>query len=189
MLKYSTYIPPLPWWMNVIFLPSPHSDIVISRSCVPKPIDHLAKEVGLLADEVELFGTTKAKVRLNIVQRLQAQPDGKYVVVTGWAHICEEGNFENVMRFKQLNDRCHRELTEKRLYKFKLAVNNCVLTALHPHLWVKERAPPLSVWCRPWEPTWSLTSLRVYDSRLRAPPLALKVNCGLIRCHVEPSRF
>ncbi|TWW72252.1 C-1-tetrahydrofolate synthase, cytoplasmic [Takifugu flavidus] len=59
------------------------SDIVISRSCVPKPIDHLAKEVGLLSDEVELFGTTKAKVRLNIVQRLQAQPDGKYVVVTG----------------------------------------------------------------------------------------------------------
>ncbi|TNM95582.1 hypothetical protein fugu_016665 [Takifugu bimaculatus] len=54
------------------------SDIVISRSCVPKPIDHLAKEVGLLSDEVELFGTTKAKVRLNIVQRLQAQPDGKY---------------------------------------------------------------------------------------------------------------
>lgn len=60
-----------------------HSDIVISRSCLPKPIDHLAKEVGLLSDEVELFGTTKAKVRLNIIQRLQAQPDGKYVVVTG----------------------------------------------------------------------------------------------------------
>lgn len=56
---------------------------MISRSCVPKPIDHLAKEVGLLPDEVELFGTTKAKVRLNIIQRLQAQPDGKYVVVTG----------------------------------------------------------------------------------------------------------
>lgn len=67
----------------MIFLPTPHSDIVISRSCVPKPIDHLAKEVGLLSDEVELFGTTKAKVRLNIIQRLQAQPDGKYVVVTG----------------------------------------------------------------------------------------------------------
>ncbi|CAG10709.1 unnamed protein product, partial [Tetraodon nigroviridis] len=59
------------------------SDIVISRSCVPKPIDHFATEVGLLSDEVELFGTTKAKVRLNIIQRLQAQPDGKYVVVTG----------------------------------------------------------------------------------------------------------
>lgn len=56
---------------------------MISRSCVPKPIDHLAKEVGLLSDEVELYGKTKAKVLLNVMQRLQAQPDGKYVVVTG----------------------------------------------------------------------------------------------------------
>uniref|UniRef100_A0A8C2ZSD9 C-1-tetrahydrofolate synthase, cytoplasmic n=1 Tax=Cyclopterus lumpus TaxID=8103 RepID=A0A8C2ZSD9_CYCLU len=59
------------------------SDIVISRSCVPKPIDCLAREVGLLSDEVELFGKTKAKVQLKIIKRLQAQPDGKYVVVTG----------------------------------------------------------------------------------------------------------
>uniref|UniRef100_A0A8C4EI93 C-1-tetrahydrofolate synthase, cytoplasmic n=1 Tax=Dicentrarchus labrax TaxID=13489 RepID=A0A8C4EI93_DICLA len=61
------------------------SDIVISRSCVPKPIDRLAREVGLLSDEVELYGKTKAKVQLNIIKRLQAQPDGKYVVVTGYA--------------------------------------------------------------------------------------------------------
>ncbi|XP_061700507.1 C-1-tetrahydrofolate synthase, cytoplasmic [Syngnathoides biaculeatus] len=59
------------------------SDIVISRSCVPKPIDRLAKEVGLLSDEVDLYGKTKAKVQLSIIKRLQAQPDGKYVVVTG----------------------------------------------------------------------------------------------------------
>ncbi|KAK2826220.1 hypothetical protein Q5P01_020434 [Channa striata] len=59
------------------------SDIVISRSCVPKSIDCLAKEVGLLTDEVQLYGKTKAKVQLNIIKRLQAQPDGKYVVVTG----------------------------------------------------------------------------------------------------------
>ncbi|XP_077587777.1 C-1-tetrahydrofolate synthase, cytoplasmic [Stigmatopora nigra] len=59
------------------------SDIVISRSCVPKPIDRLAKEVGLLSDEVDLYGKTKAKVHLSIIKRLQAQPDGKYVVVTG----------------------------------------------------------------------------------------------------------
>ncbi|KAA8582334.1 hypothetical protein FQN60_009074 [Etheostoma spectabile] len=59
------------------------SDIVISRSCVPKPIDCLAREVGLLSDEVELYGKTKAKVQLSIIKRLQAQPDGKYVVVTG----------------------------------------------------------------------------------------------------------
>lgn len=63
----------------------PNSDIVISRSCIPKPIDFLAREVGLLSDEVELYGQTKAKVQLSIIKRLQAQPDGKYVVVTGWA--------------------------------------------------------------------------------------------------------
>uniref|UniRef100_A0A3Q2E442 C-1-tetrahydrofolate synthase, cytoplasmic n=1 Tax=Cyprinodon variegatus TaxID=28743 RepID=A0A3Q2E442_CYPVA len=59
------------------------SDIEISRSCIPKPIDRLAKEVGLLSDEVEFYGKTKAKVQLSIIKRLQSQPDGKYVVVTG----------------------------------------------------------------------------------------------------------
>ncbi|XP_041711200.2 C-1-tetrahydrofolate synthase, cytoplasmic [Coregonus clupeaformis] len=59
------------------------SDIVISRSCVPKPIDRMAREVGLLLEEVELYGKTKAKVQLDILKRLQAQPNGKYVVVAG----------------------------------------------------------------------------------------------------------
>ncbi|KAG7281237.1 hypothetical protein CRUP_019762 [Coryphaenoides rupestris] len=47
------------------------------------PIGCMAVEVGLLSDEVELYGTTKAKIRLSIMKRLQGQPDGKYVVVTG----------------------------------------------------------------------------------------------------------
>lgn len=64
-----------------------NSDIAISRSCVPKPIDRLAREVGILSDELELYGKTKAKVQLSIMKRLQAQPDGKYVVVTGWAAL------------------------------------------------------------------------------------------------------
>ncbi|KAL2098679.1 hypothetical protein ACEWY4_005159 [Coilia grayii] len=59
------------------------SDIVISRSCVPKPIDKLAGEIGVLWDEVELYGKTKAKVQLETMERLRAQPDGKYVVVAG----------------------------------------------------------------------------------------------------------
>ena len=57
---------------------------MISRSCVPKPIERLAREVGLLEDELELYGTTKAKVQLSTMRRLQAQQDGKYVVVTGY---------------------------------------------------------------------------------------------------------
>lgn len=61
----------------------PCSDIVISRSCIPKPIDDLSKEIGIFPDEVELYGKTKAKVQLKILERLQAQPNGKYVVVTG----------------------------------------------------------------------------------------------------------
>lgn len=82
------------------------SDIVISRSCVPKPIDRLATEVGLLSDEVELYGKTKAKVQLDIINRLRAQPDGKYVVVTGYALynkllflLCCRCNMENVLLF------------------------------------------------------------------------------------------
>ncbi|XP_068110344.1 C-1-tetrahydrofolate synthase, cytoplasmic isoform X1 [Hyperolius riggenbachi] len=59
------------------------SDIEISRSCIPKSISKLANEIGLLSEEVELYGQTKAKVLLSTIKRLQGQRDGKYVVVTG----------------------------------------------------------------------------------------------------------
>ncbi|XP_008564471.1 PREDICTED: C-1-tetrahydrofolate synthase, cytoplasmic [Galeopterus variegatus] len=59
------------------------SDIDISRSCKPKPIGNLAREIGLLSGEVEMYGQTKAKVLLSALERLKHQPDGKYVVVTG----------------------------------------------------------------------------------------------------------
>ncbi|XP_019335517.1 C-1-tetrahydrofolate synthase, cytoplasmic isoform X3 [Alligator mississippiensis] len=58
-------------------------DIEISRSCMPKPIGQLAKEIGLISEEVELYGQTKAKVQLSALKRLKDKPDGKYVVVTG----------------------------------------------------------------------------------------------------------
>ncbi|XP_074092256.1 C-1-tetrahydrofolate synthase, cytoplasmic isoform X1 [Macrotis lagotis] len=59
------------------------SDIEISRSCTPKPIGYLAKEIGLLSEEVEMYGQTKAKVLLSTLERLKHQSNGKYVVVTG----------------------------------------------------------------------------------------------------------
>nr|XP_020656409.1 C-1-tetrahydrofolate synthase, cytoplasmic [Pogona vitticeps] len=59
------------------------TDIEISRSCVPKPIGQLAREIGLLSDEVEFFGECKAKISLSALRRLRDQPNGKYVVVTG----------------------------------------------------------------------------------------------------------
>ncbi|NWV08865.1 C1TM protein, partial [Ptilonorhynchus violaceus] len=59
------------------------SDIEISRAQSPKAVDVLAKEIGLLTDEIESYGQTKAKVRLSLLERLKDQPDGKYVLVAG----------------------------------------------------------------------------------------------------------
>ncbi|XP_039385841.1 monofunctional C1-tetrahydrofolate synthase, mitochondrial isoform X1 [Mauremys reevesii] len=59
------------------------SDIEISRGQSPKAVDVLAKEIGLLADEIEIYGQTKAKVRLSLLERLKDQTDGKYVLVAG----------------------------------------------------------------------------------------------------------
>lgn len=59
------------------------SDIAISRAQEPKQISELAEEVGLIAAEVSLHGSKKAKISLDVLQRLKDQPDGKYVVVVG----------------------------------------------------------------------------------------------------------
>ncbi|XP_020842262.1 monofunctional C1-tetrahydrofolate synthase, mitochondrial isoform X2 [Phascolarctos cinereus] len=59
------------------------SDIEISRGQTPKAVDVLAKEIGLLADEIEIYGQSKAKVRLSLLERLKDQADGKYILVAG----------------------------------------------------------------------------------------------------------
>uniref|UniRef100_A0A8D3CNK3 formate--tetrahydrofolate ligase n=1 Tax=Scophthalmus maximus TaxID=52904 RepID=A0A8D3CNK3_SCOMX len=58
-------------------------DIEISRAQIPKPVNQLAEEVGLLPEELEAYGRNKAKVRLSLLDRLHTQPDGKYVLVAG----------------------------------------------------------------------------------------------------------
>ncbi|CAD7093696.1 unnamed protein product [Hermetia illucens] len=59
------------------------SDIVIARSQKPKDISSLAAEIGLLRNEVSLYGNTKAKIALSVQNRLAQRKDGKYVVVVG----------------------------------------------------------------------------------------------------------
>jgi len=59
------------------------SDIEISRSQTPKPIITLAKEIGIRAHELEVYGKTTAKVSLEVLKRLQGRKDGKYVIVVG----------------------------------------------------------------------------------------------------------
>jgi methylenetetrahydrofolate dehydrogenase (NADP+)/methenyltetrahydrofolate cyclohydrolase/formyltetrahydrofolate synthetase len=58
------------------------SDIEIAQEAELKPIAKVAEEVGLLAEELELYGNYKAKVRLEVLERLRDVPDGKYIDVT-----------------------------------------------------------------------------------------------------------
>jgi formate--tetrahydrofolate ligase len=59
------------------------SDLEIAHSVRARPILEVAHELGLRDDEVELYGPTKAKVRLEAIERLEAEnPRGRYVVVT-----------------------------------------------------------------------------------------------------------
>lgn len=58
------------------------SDIDIAQAAELKPILQIAEEVGLEQDELELFGKYKAKVHLEVRDRLKDRPQGKYVDVT-----------------------------------------------------------------------------------------------------------
>ncbi|KAF0110248.1 MAG: methylenetetrahydrofolate dehydrogenase [Chloroflexi bacterium] len=58
------------------------SDIEIAQEAALKPITLIAEELGLLPSEIEQYGETKAKVRLEVLQRLHHIPDGKYIDVT-----------------------------------------------------------------------------------------------------------
>jgi formyltetrahydrofolate synthetase len=58
------------------------SDIEIAQAATPLPIDQIASEAGILPEELDLYGKTKAKVHLSIRDRLKDSPNGKYIVVT-----------------------------------------------------------------------------------------------------------
>ena len=58
------------------------SDIDIAQDSDMKPITTVADEMGILPDELELYGPYKAKVKLEVLDRLRAVPDGIYVDVT-----------------------------------------------------------------------------------------------------------
>ncbi len=58
------------------------SDIEIAQACKLKPILQIAEEVGLKEKELELFGPYKAKVHLEVRDRLKKRKNGKYVDVT-----------------------------------------------------------------------------------------------------------
>jgi formate--tetrahydrofolate ligase len=59
------------------------TDLEIARSVKPRPIADVAHELGFRDDEIELYGSTKAKVTIEGIERAERErPRGKYVLVT-----------------------------------------------------------------------------------------------------------
>lgn len=58
------------------------SDLEIAQAADLKPILQVAEELGILPDELEFHGPHKAKVRLEVLDRLRDVPLGKYIDVT-----------------------------------------------------------------------------------------------------------
>src|SRR5215216_245313 len=58
------------------------SDIDIAQESKIKPILQVASELGIRESELELFGPYKAKIKLEILERLKNKPNGKYIDVT-----------------------------------------------------------------------------------------------------------
>ena len=58
------------------------SDIEIAQEAKIKPILQVARELGIRENELELYGPYKAKVKLEILERLKNKPNGKYIDVT-----------------------------------------------------------------------------------------------------------
>lgn len=59
------------------------SDIDIAQHVEAQPITQIAEAAGILPSELNPYGTTRAKVKLGVLKRLENSPNGKYVVVAG----------------------------------------------------------------------------------------------------------
>jgi len=58
------------------------SDIDIAQAAQLKPIVEVAKDIGLTEDDLDLYGKYKAKVHLDVLERIKDLPNGKYIDVT-----------------------------------------------------------------------------------------------------------
>jgi methylenetetrahydrofolate dehydrogenase (NADP+)/methenyltetrahydrofolate cyclohydrolase/formyltetrahydrofolate synthetase len=58
------------------------SDIEIAQAAELRPIIEVAKSLGLTEDDLDFYGKYKAKVHLDVLDRLADRPQGKYIDVT-----------------------------------------------------------------------------------------------------------
>src|SRR5213593_1802215 len=57
-------------------------DLEIARAVKLRPVEQIAETLGLDPDDLEPYGTYKAKVRWKAIERSRARPDGALVLVT-----------------------------------------------------------------------------------------------------------
>ena len=58
------------------------TDVQIAQSAQMKPIKEIANQVGLVEDDLELYGKYKAKISLAAISKVKDNKDGKLVLVT-----------------------------------------------------------------------------------------------------------
>ncbi len=58
------------------------TDVEIAQAALMKPISQVAAELGLGEDDLELYGKYKAKVSLDVWERLKDRPNGKLILVS-----------------------------------------------------------------------------------------------------------
>lgn len=58
------------------------SDIQIAQEATLKPIVEVARDLGLGEDDLDLYGKYKAKIHLDVFDRLADRPDGKLILCT-----------------------------------------------------------------------------------------------------------
>ena len=59
----------------------PPPDIEINQSIEPLSIKELCQQNGILEFECEPYGNYKAKIKLDILDRLKDKPNGNYVII------------------------------------------------------------------------------------------------------------
>jgi formate--tetrahydrofolate ligase len=59
------------------------SDLEIAQESTLDPIESIATGLGILPDEIEQYGKYKAKISLDVLERLKDKPNGKLISITG----------------------------------------------------------------------------------------------------------
>ncbi len=62
--------------------PSVPSDIDIAQAATLEPIEAIAEKMGLERSDIEIYGDTIAKVKLETIDKFKDRPNAKYILVT-----------------------------------------------------------------------------------------------------------